>query len=114
MAQAQRGADICAAVDGAKVVSEDGKFLGTVSSNYDSSSIFNKYGKGSKYDSDSIWNPYGDYGSKYSQNSAMNPYSSSPPMLIKSGKVIGYLSKNKSMGIDPLIVGVMCYEFEPD
>jgi hypothetical protein len=106
----------CATLTGARVISEDGKFLGTIESRYDSDSVFNKYGKGSRYDSDSIWNKYGDYGSEYASNSAMNPYSSSPPMLIKNRQVVGVLSKNKYVegSIDPVLLGAVCFDFTPD
>jgi len=86
--------------------SNDGKtFIGNLSSNvYETKSIFNEYGTyGSKYNAKSIWNEYGIYGSAYSNTSAFNEYASKPPVLMYSGKVIGYvtINKYKKNGISP-------------
>ena len=64
---------------------------------YDSDSIWNKYGAyGSEYSRTSIWNKYGTYGSKYNSNSAFSTYATNPPIIVSnSGKVVGYLSENK-------------------
>lgn len=107
----------CGALDGAVIVAEDGTYLGKVSDKYDQKSIFNKYGTyGSPYASKSIWNDYGQYGSEYSNKSARSEYTSTPPRILVSGKVVGFLSRNKykSGAIDPLILGLACYEYEPD
>ena len=62
----------------------------------DTSSVCNKYGKGSKYDSDSIWNKYGDFGSKYSSDSPWNKFTNSAPIIVdKDGASYGYFSANK-------------------
>jgi hypothetical protein len=88
--------NLCQYVAGAKVISDDGKFLGTIESNYSGDSIFNEYGTyGSKYSGDSIWNEYGSYGGKYSSSSPFNDYTSSAPMLIKNNQVIARLTTNK-------------------
>lgn len=65
------------------LVSEDGKYLGTLSGNkYDADSTSNPYGRyGSKYSADSVNNPYGKYGSRYSNESANNPYATSAPRV---------------------------------
>ena len=70
--------------DAPKLYSQDGKYLGKVSSNkYDSESISNPYGKyGSPYSADSVNNPYGQYGSQYSSQSANNPYATNAPVII--------------------------------
>lgn len=109
-------ASACAALTGARVIAEDGTYLGTVSSPYDGDSIFNRYGKGSEYASESVWNKFGDYGSKYASDSAMNPYTSSPPKLVKNRQVIGVLTKNKYIAgaVDPVVLGVVCFDFTPD
>ena len=92
------GIDVCQYVSGASVLANDGKYLGKISSEYASESIFNEYGTyGSEYSSDSIWNEYGSYGGKYASNSPFNSYSSTPPVLVKNGKAITYLSVNKSL-----------------
>lgn len=107
----------CDALEGAVIIAEDGTYLGKITDGYDQKSIFNKYGTyGSPYASKSIWNDYGPYGSEYSNKSARSEYTSTPPKIIVSGKVVGYLSRNKykSGAIDPLILGLACYEYEPD
>ena len=88
--------NVCQYVAGAKVVADDGKFLGTIESKYSGDSIFNEYGTfGSKYSGDSIWNEYGTYGGKYSSSSPFNDYTSSAPMLIKNNQVIARLTTNR-------------------
>ena len=88
--------NLCQYVAGAKVISDDGKFLGTIEGRYSGDSIFNEYGTyGSKYSGDSIWNEYGTYGGKYSSSSPFNDYTSSAPMLIKNNQVIARLTTNK-------------------
>ncbi|QWD71573.1 hypothetical protein C2756_10915 [Polynucleobacter sp. UB-Siik-W21] len=88
--------NVCQYVAGAKVVAEDGKYLGTIESKYSSDSIFNEYGTyGSKYSGDSIWNEYGSYGGKYSSSSPFNDYTSSAPMIINNNQVIARLTTNR-------------------
>ena len=103
------------ALDGTSyLVADDGTFLGDISSNsYASDSICNSYGSyGSKYESNSIRNEYGTYGSKYSNDSAYNKYTSTPPKIIQSRRVVGYLTKNDylSGAIDPdeLLIALDC------
>jgi hypothetical protein len=90
--------DLCQIISGASVIADDGQFLGKLTSQYSSDSILNEYGTyGSQYSSDSIWNPYGRYGSEYSSLSPFNQYTSTPPVLVKGGKVVAYLTTNKSL-----------------
>jgi hypothetical protein len=99
--------DVCQHVSGAKVIADDGKFLGIIASQYSTDSIFNEYGShGSEYSSDSIWNEYGSYGGKYSSNSPFNDYTSSAPLIIKDNRVIGRLTTNKHLqnAINPYIL----------
>jgi hypothetical protein len=82
-------------------------YLGKIDNKFNSESIFNEYGTyGSKYSTDSIWNEYSNFGSKYSSYSPFNDYSSSPPMIVKNGQIIGYLTTNKYItgGISPHIL----------
>ena len=60
--------------DGAKLYSNDGKYLGNVNGNqYDPNSTSNPYGKyGSEYSNESINNPYGTYGNPYSNQHVPN------------------------------------------
>lgn len=91
------GQDACAVLAGGRVVAEDGTYLGKLASTYDRESIFNEYGShGSEYSRTSIWNKYGTYGSEYSRQSPFNAYTTTPPMIIKDGEVIGYLTVNRS------------------
>lgn len=84
---------------GASIVAEDGTYLGKISrSKYESNSILNNYGShGGKYSSHSIFNKYGSYGGKYSSYSPFNKYSSSPPKIVKNGRVLGLLTVNKHL-----------------
>ncbi|WP_157099069.1 hypothetical protein [Novosphingobium rosa] len=106
----------CQIFDGAIIVTQDGKYLGKIADRYDQDSIFNKYGNfGSKYNFESIWNPYGENGGKYQMDSWSNPYSSNPPLIVKEKQVIAVLSVNKNVkeAVNPLLIGVLCYEYEP-
>ena len=101
---------------GARLVAQDDKntFLGTFESSYASNSIFNEYGSfGSEYSSTSVWNEYGSFGGEYSSYSPFNKYSSTPPMIIKSGRIIGYLTTNKSMrgAVNPGIIKAISDQF---
>lgn len=92
---------------GSVIIADDGTFLGKITNEYDSDSIFNEYGQyGSKYSSNSIWNEYGAYGSKYSSYSPFNQYSSSPPSIYKNGRHIGYLTVNRYIpgAINPYVL----------
>ena len=107
--------DICLPVVGGKIIAQDSEntFLGRISSRYDTESIFNKYGAyGSEYSSSSTWNKYGNFGSEYSSYSPNSPYASYPPMIIKGGKVIGYLSANKAIkqSVSLNLLNAMCNE----
>jgi len=74
------------------------EFLGCLDcSKYDSDSICNKYGMGSRYDTSSIFNRYGTFGSKYSESSPWNKYSrsNSVPVVVDSdGNFYGYFTIN--------------------
>lgn len=81
-------------LDGADIYAQDKDktYLGSISNKYDPNSILNSYGSyGSKYSLSSIWNEYGNFGGKYGMYSPFNKYSS-PPMIIKNNKLVGYLS----------------------
>lgn len=88
----------CALVEDAVILAQDGKntYLGKISNSYDSDSIFNEYGDyGNEFSSESIWNEYSEFGNEFNSYSPFNEFSTMPPMLIKGGKVIGYLSANE-------------------
>jgi hypothetical protein len=98
-------------LEGAKIVAQDGTFLGIITSNkYDTKSICNRYGDhGSKYSASSIWNQYGDYGSPYAEFSPWNPYSSKPPLILAVDGTRYLLTKNTVLGgLDPsLLKGIV-------
>lgn len=105
--------EVCSIVSGAVIIAQDDEntYLGKIANAYDSKSIFNEYGThGSQYSSDSIWNQYGTFGSEYSTYSPFNKYTSTPPMMIKNKKIIGYLSANKSVrsSIAPNLLKALC------
>lgn len=83
---------------GAKVVADDGKFLGIVGDKYDSNSISNEYGAyGSEYRTNSIMNEYGTYGGQYSSLSPFNKYTSTPPKIILGDGRWAYLTVNQHL-----------------
>jgi hypothetical protein len=104
---------VCDVVKGAVLIAQDDKntSLGKITNAYDSDSIFNEYGThGSQYNLSSIWNQYGTFGSEYSGYSPHNPYTSTPPMMIKGQKIVGYLSANKSLrsSVSPNLLKALC------
>lgn len=87
------------------LLAQDGQPLGVISTNtFDSDSLANPYGTyGSRYALYSIWNRYGTYGSAYATYSPYNAYTSTPPLILQNGTVIGYLTKNRFLTprVDP-------------
>ena len=101
----------CFELEGAKIIAEDGTFLGTLDNSYSSDSIFNQYSDfGKEYHSDSIWNEYSDWGNDYSSMSPFNEYASSPPILLKDGEVVGKLTVKafEYEAVNPYTVGKDC------
>ena len=108
---------ICDTLEGAVIISHEGKFLGEITNKYDSNSIFNQYGDfGSKYNTDSIFNQFGENGSKFGVNAWSNKFATDPPSIIKDRTVIGVLSVNESLpgAISPVVIGVICYDWKPN
>ena len=65
---------------GAKIVADDGTYLGRIGPTYDGESIFCSYGKyGADYSTKSIWCTYGTYGASYNVLSPFCSYSTKPP-----------------------------------
>ena len=105
--------EVCSVVKDATLIAQDNQNtpLGKISSSFDSKSIFNEYGEyGSEYSTKSIWNQYGSFGGEYSTFSPFNEYTTTPPMLIKNGKIIGYLTVNKFVkpSISPNLLKELC------
>lgn len=75
------------AINTPKLYSQDGKYLGKVSSNtLDPDSISNPVGRyGSPVSPDSVNNPVGRYGSSVSSESARNPLASNAPRIVFGG-----------------------------
>ena len=74
----------------------DNTFLGTLTNELNLNSIFNEIGTyGSIISSNSIWNEIGKFGSDISAYSAFNDIASTPPMIVKNRKIIGYLTVNE-------------------
>ncbi len=99
--------DICEIIDGAKVIADDGEYLGKICSAFDSESIINEFGTyGNEFNSNSIWNEFGTYGNEFSNLSPFNEFTNTPPMIIKNGNIIGYLTKNRGLknAVDPHIL----------
>ena len=91
----------CTDLDGARVYSQETspKYLGFFGDALAPDSIMNTYGTyGSSYNLSSVRNTFGSYGSTYGPFSANNSYSTTPPIIMKWGEVIGYLSTNNYIG----------------
>lgn len=96
--EAQDLSGLASLLRGASILAQDpgNTFLGKVDNEFSSESIFNEFGNyGSEFSSTSIWNEFSNFGSEFSSYSAFNEFTSTPPMLVKNGKVIGYLTRNK-------------------
>ena len=74
-----------------------GVFLGNVNRDkFDTNSLVNPYGQyGSRYSAESIFNAYSQYGSPYGSESPYNKVSTTPPMFVKNGETLGYLTVNQ-------------------
>lgn len=105
--------EVCLLLNGASIIAQDDKntMLGKINNSFNSESIFNDFGTyGNPFSGASIWNEFSSFGNEFSSNSPFNAYTSKPPMLIKQGKIIGYLSANKSIknSISPNLLKALC------
>ncbi|MEJ2746251.1 MAG: hypothetical protein P8123_11310 [bacterium] len=85
---------------GAKVYAQDPKktYLGSLTGEVEYDSIFNQVGPhGSKVSKTSIWNVTSPFGVDSGEYSAFNPVTKTPPTMVKAGKVVGYITVNKSI-----------------
>lgn len=110
---ARADTSVCLTLRGAAIVAQDDEntFLGRVTNKYNSDSVFNEFGTyGNQFNSASIWNKFAAFGSPYGLHSPHNKFSAAPPMLIKGGKVIGYLSANRAItpSISPNLLRALC------
>jgi hypothetical protein len=86
---------VCQFVADASVIAYDGSFIGKLVNANSADSIFNGYEKyGNQNNPISIWNKYGMYGGENSRQSPFNQYTSTPPVLVKEGKIIARLTVN--------------------
>lgn len=105
--------EVCDLLRGSKIVAQDDKntYLGKIASAFDGESIFNEFGTyGNEFNAQSIWNQFGTFGNEFNTKSPHNQFTTTPPMLIKNGKVIGYLSANKNLkaSISPNLLKALC------
>jgi hypothetical protein len=80
-----------------KIIAQDSEntYLGKLSNKFDSESIFNEIGKyGNEFSLNSILNEFSRFGNEFNSYSPFNEFSSTPPMIIKNGKIIAYLTTN--------------------
>ncbi len=99
-----------------KIIAQDDEntYLGTLANEFNSESIFNEYGTyGNEFSSQSIWNEYSTFGNEFNVYSPFNKFSTQPPMLIKNGNIVGYLTTNKSIknGISPNLLKALKEKF---
>jgi len=82
---------------GCQLRTPSGVFLGNVNRNrFDVNSLVNQYGQhGSRFAAESIFNKYSQYGSPYGSESPYNKFSTTPPVFVKDGKSLGYLTVNQ-------------------
>ena len=90
---------------GARLVAQDGQFLGIISfEKFNPDSINNKTGEyGNHFKPFSIVNELGKYGSSFSPYSAFNEQAQLPPKIVLADRFIAYLTCNQMLSprIDP-------------
>jgi hypothetical protein len=95
-------------LEGAWIVANDGKPLGLITANeFNSDSLLNEFGEyGNEFNSDSIFNEFGPYGNEFSSLSPFNEFTSTPPIIVRNGKILGYFTANSSLTprIDPRVL----------
>ena len=95
----------CSDLDGASLFSQESKpvYLGFFGSSGASDSINTSFGNyGATYSSTSVRTTSSNYGNSYGTYSAMNTSAFKPPVIVKKGKVIAFLSKNSSLSGLPI------------
>ena len=86
-------------LEGAIILSQDEEYLGKITSNtLDSKSLGNELGKyGSEFESKSLFNKFSKYSDSFSNTSVFCDTATKPPLIILKGKVVAYLTINKSI-----------------
>ena len=83
----------CNKFDGAKIVSQDGEYLGQLGPSWHTDSIYNSSSQySSTWSRNSIFNTNSEYGNAYSSTSAFNESASEPPQIITEDGEVKYLS----------------------
>ena len=92
----------CNTFEDAKIIGDDGDYLGRLGPSYMSDSIYNSSSSySSTYSSDSIFNSSSKYGNTYSSTSVFNDGASSPPIILASNGIsLGKLSVGPSYSSD--------------
>lgn len=82
---------------GSQLKTPSGVFLGNVNRNkFDRTSLLNPYGQyGNRLAPESIFNKFSQYGSPFGTESPYNKFSTTPPMFVRDGKSLGYLTVNQ-------------------
>ncbi len=114
--QAMSADPVCNIVEGSSIVAQDSRstYLGNISSRSDKDSVFNEFGTyGNQLKGTSIWNEFAPFGSNWNLYSPFNPTSVAPPALVKSGRVIGYLTANTTIdkSITPNQLKKLCQNY---
>lgn len=105
--------ELCQIVDGSVLIAQDSEntYLGKITNSFDADSIFNEFGTyGNEFSSSSIWNEFSTFGNEFNSYSPFNEFSTSPPMIIKNRKIIGYLSTNDALNnaVSPNLLKALC------
>ena len=90
----------CQDINGAYLFSQEPNpvYLGFFGTQFASESIYNQFGTyGSQFNSLSVRNTFGTYGSQFSTYSHMNQFTQTPPMILKDGILLGYLTVNPTI-----------------
>jgi hypothetical protein len=113
VAQRADARELCILLSGASIIAQDrsNTFLGKISSRFASDSIFNEFGTyGSRFSTRSIWNEFSQFGNRFSPHSPFNEFSSTPPLILQGGRIVAYLTTNRTFrnGISPNLLKALC------
>ncbi len=105
----------CNKFDGAKIISQDGEYLGQLGPSWNRDSIFNSSSEySSTWSSDSIFNDNSKHGNSYSSTSVFNESASNPPQIITDDGDVKYLSIGPSWDSNRLNPYDFKYTFDWD
>jgi len=100
----------------AKIIAQDNEntYLGKLSNEFNSESVFNEFGNyGNEFSANCIWNEFSTFGNEFNMYSPFNEFSNTPPMIIKDGEIIAYLTVNESIesGVPPNLIKALKDQF---